>query len=552
MKPNILNRFWLMCAALALAALACNGGTSPIEPLSTQQSQSQGQAPAQNDGNGLTQSERAQLISATVQIYGLFNDSGEFMTRYTGSGTLLNSSGMILTNAHVASPASQGDAENEPDALGIAIITSEDKPPLASYLAKVLAVDGYLDLAIIQITSTMDGSEIDPRSLNLPYVEMGDSNQTHVGDHVSIFGFPGIGGDTITFTEGSVSGFTSEDQLGNRAWIKTDATIAGGNSGGLAADDNARIIGVPTQASSGGSGEVTDCRQIQDTNGDGAVDKQDNCIPIGGFINALRPIELAKPLIQAAQAGKQYVSPYGDSGGVISEAGSGGETLSNFTWNNVLNSDCKAGEDVVQSYDADTLCIIPVFDYSGMTNGESFREVWTKNGEQIGDFTYAWEWDAEGRFASNLANKGNPMPEGVYGVEFFAGADSKKLGVAPEITVGSANEGNAPQPDSADTVTLYGVITDAATGNPIPNVYVFVLSSGVTYEKWKNSNWSQDYVEAELQAGANGKYRVTEIPRNVEFTIVFSADGYYDATGDNLQMYTDDVSPYEMNVELTK
>ena len=221
MKPTILNRFWVMLMVLALATLACYGGGNPpiVSPVTPEPNNNPIDT---GSGNGLSQTQRAKLISATVQIYGLFNKDGQLTPLYTGSGTILSPSGMILTNAHVASPASQGEPDMEPDALGIAIVESEDKPPVASYIAEVRAVDGFLDLAVIQIVSTVDGASIDPNSLNFPFVELGDSNQTHVGDHVSIFGFPGIGGDTITFTEGSVSGFTSEDQLGDRAWIKTE------------------------------------------------------------------------------------------------------------------------------------------------------------------------------------------------------------------------------------------------------------------------------------------------------------------------------------------
>ena len=159
----------------------------------------------------------------------------------------------------------------------------------------------------------------------------------HVGDHLSIFGFPTIGGNTITFTSGNFAGWTPEDQVGDRAWMKLDATIAGGNSGGLAANDNGQIIGVPTIASAGTGGNITDCRPVQDTNGDGTLDANDTCIPIGGFINGARPINLAKAMILAANNRQEYASPYeiaggGGGGGGSVEPGSGNEQFGSIAW----------------------------------------------------------------------------------------------------------------------------------------------------------------------------------------------------------------------------
>ncbi|NOH00809.1 MAG: trypsin-like peptidase domain-containing protein [Chloroflexi bacterium] len=196
MKPKFFKPFWFLLTVLIIVSLACSGGTPPVEPVTPV-------TPNDTPTGDLPSGARANLISATVQILGLFNQNGELVPGYVGSGTILTPTGLILTNAHVASPASQGDAENEPDALGVSIIVSEDKPAVPSYMAQVLAVDGFLDLAVLQITSTVNGTAVDPNSLNLPYVAMGNSDNIHVGDSINIFGFPSIGGNTITFTKGT-------------------------------------------------------------------------------------------------------------------------------------------------------------------------------------------------------------------------------------------------------------------------------------------------------------------------------------------------------------
>src|SRR4030065_1371770 len=102
---------------------------------------------------------------------------------------------------------------------------------------------------------------------------LGDSDQVEIGDHLRVLGYPGIGGETITFTEGAVSGFTSERAVEGRAWIKTDATIAGGTSGGMAVNSAGQLIGVPTRASGGSTeGGIVDCRPGGDTNRAGLID----------------------------------------------------------------------------------------------------------------------------------------------------------------------------------------------------------------------------------------------------------------------------------------
>lgn len=552
MKPKLFNPFWFLLTTLVIVSLACRGGAPAVEPVTPD-------SPTNTtpESGELSSASRARLISATVQIFGLFNQNGELIPGYVGSGTILTPTGLILTNSHVASPAAYGMPEQEPDALAIALIVSEDKPAVPSYMAQVLAVDGYLDLAVIQITSTVNGTPVDPNSLNLPYVELGNSDNVHVGDSLNIFGFPSIGGNTITFTKGTVSGFSSENQIGDRAWIKTDATISGGNSGGLAADSAGRIIGVPTIAASGADIEdITDCRQIQDTNGDGVVNQNDSCIPIGGFLNGIRPVNLAMPLIQAAQSGRQYTSPFSQSG-VASQPSSGNESVSEFVWldtSNALPDKCSWADATVTSYPETSYCIASGFTYSGMTDGQMIVEYWYKDGQKVSEYSYVWEWGGQGLFGTFLPNDGNPMPAGSYRMELYAGESLTLLGSSPEIAVGSGSSGSPQQPPqpTGDTVTLYGIVYDASTNNPISGAYVFVLTPGTTYEQWANADYADSYINTYLQTGADGSYSITGIPRNTQFTVVYSAQGYYDAFADNLIVSANDPALNELNVGLNK
>lgn len=238
---------------------------------------------------------------SVVQIIALVEVNGQLVEGWTGSGTVVSEDGLILTNAHVI----LSDRYYEVLDLVVAITTAQDQPPEERFYADVMQADADLDLAVIKVRSDLDGGPANFSTYGIEPVVIGDSDSLSLGDQIVIMGYPGIGGATITLTRGEVSGFTSEAPYGNRAFIKTSATIAGGNSGGLAATPQGELIGVPTQVGSGDIGNmVVDCRPLADTNRDGFVDESDNCVPTGGFINALRPIKLAQPMIEAAVAGE--------------------------------------------------------------------------------------------------------------------------------------------------------------------------------------------------------------------------------------------------------
>jgi S1-C subfamily serine protease len=257
------------------------------------------------DKKGIQRVSRAAVQLGPVAI--VKSKSGQNELKYFGwgSGTLLRG-GYILTNQHVTdiAPLVEQTRSNKnvkvlEGRLVVMLTKRSDEPPVASYIAEVLSASAELDLAVLRIRYDLSGKEVDPDQLDLPYIDLGDSDTLDLGDNLNIFGYPGIGGDTITFTDGKVSGFSAEGNI-PRGWIKTDASISGGNSGGTGVNDEGDLVGIPTRGGAGNNENIVDCRPVTDTNGDGRVDGSDTCVTIGGFINSLRPVNLAKPFIQEA------------------------------------------------------------------------------------------------------------------------------------------------------------------------------------------------------------------------------------------------------------
>ena len=272
---------------------------------------SMGSAPAQK-AVALEKKIIQNVQKASVQLgpVAMMKDkNGKQVLRFFGwgSGTIISADGFILTNNHVFDVSSLRDQVKKAGGkliegkLVVLITKRSDQPPVASFIASGVLNNPKVDLAILKITTDLSGQDIDAASLKLPFVPLGDSDALDLGDTINIFGYPGIGGDTITFTSGPVSGFAKDPNVQGRGWIKTSATIAGGNSGGTGVNDAGELIGVPTRGGAGETESIVDCRPVTDTNNDGTVDDKDSCVPIGGFINSLRPVNVARPFIVKAE-----------------------------------------------------------------------------------------------------------------------------------------------------------------------------------------------------------------------------------------------------------
>lgn len=140
--------------------------------------------------------------------------------RSQGSGFIISSDGLVLTNAHVVREAKE------------VIVKLRDR---RDFGASVLGVDTATDIAVLRI-----------RANNLPVVKLGDVEQLHVGDPVLAIGSP------FGFEQSATHGIVSakgRSLPGETAvpYIQTDAAVNPGNSGGPLFDANGAVVGINAQ-----------------------------------------------------------------------------------------------------------------------------------------------------------------------------------------------------------------------------------------------------------------------------------------------------------------
>lgn len=166
-----------------------------------------------------------------------------------GSGIIINSNGLILTNDHVVSQEDSFDGSDQPMAYQVCLTNDISQEPDCLYTAKIVSKNKDEDIALLQIQPVPKVSEM----ISFPFLELNQADYTQVNDEVMALGFPGIGGDSITTTKGIISG--KSDKYGKQ-WIKTDAVVSFGNSGGAAIDKYGKVIGITSQAHSDLAGSI--------------------------------------------------------------------------------------------------------------------------------------------------------------------------------------------------------------------------------------------------------------------------------------------------------
>jgi serine protease Do len=147
-----------------------------------------------------------------------------------GSGFIIDPSGYVVTNNHVIE-----------DSTDIQVTMTDGK----DYPAKLIGTDKKTDVALLKINA--------PKPL--PYVSLGDSDKSRIGDWVMAVGNPfGLGGSV---TNGIISARGRDLHSGPfDNFLQVDASINRGNSGGPTFNLAGEVIGINTAIASPNGGSV--------------------------------------------------------------------------------------------------------------------------------------------------------------------------------------------------------------------------------------------------------------------------------------------------------
>ena len=180
----------------------------------------------------ITVTQKGQEYGSNSILDYLFGDGGNRsqqgpVRQGSGSGVIISSDGLIVTNNHVIDEADE-----------ISVVLNDKR----EFKGKLLGTDPSTDIALIKITAS-----------NLPILKFSNSDNLKLGEWVLAVGNPF--NLTSTVTAGIVSAKSrdigiNQDQMRIESFIQTDAAVNPGNSGGALVNIRGELVGINTAIAS--------------------------------------------------------------------------------------------------------------------------------------------------------------------------------------------------------------------------------------------------------------------------------------------------------------
>jgi S1-C subfamily serine protease len=213
--------------------------------------------------------EARERVRNAVAAVGLISvrDPADGQLRPRGSGVVVRQDGIVVTNYHVVT---QEKPERVYEDLWFTLANQR-------YRLQVLKFDKTHDLVLMRMTG--DAAAL----AAVKSIELANGSKLELLDDLVIIGFPEKGGTSPTLSPGVVEGIDKVN-----GWIKTDARLIHGNSGGAAVNVEGRLVGVSTKV------EVDRV----------PVDKAGTSVPIGA-IGFLRSAQLVASMLADVPVGEE-------------------------------------------------------------------------------------------------------------------------------------------------------------------------------------------------------------------------------------------------------
>lgn len=477
----------------------------------------------------LDKTVRQQVLRASVKLMTPFD--GNDQAGSLCSGSMLNQEGYILTNFHCVGYVTDGNRDKELESMGlrpgdfynekglsvVAITEDPRQLPKPVYVAQVLASDSTLDLAVMKVISYYNNKQKLPASLPVIAFNMADSDAVETLDEVFVIGYPGIAGNSVTATEGKISGFIDEDEDGTIDWLKTDVLVNQGNSGGSALNENGELIGIPTAR------------------------LQDNA---GNVIYLIRPVNVAVPYIQQAmKAGGAQPSIATPSTTPRTQPATGGQNFGELVFGTGFdeNSGVTGEAATFGSGIAEVHAGLP---YENMRDGTAWGYSWQLDGQAItGQDDLDWEHGSSGILDLYLSGQ-DGLPDGSYNLQvFLRGALVQEGGFTVGRKSGGSLKPSKPTPVVDEGVVVSGTVIDHSTRRAIRGAIVVFLRPGVTVDDFDGdqSDGKEDSILSYGITDANGQFTVSPpLPRGEVYGAIVGATGYFRIAEDEALEVTED------------
>jgi len=236
----MMNRYFLPLRFLVAVATAAFVATLPIEV--TAQDRSENTLRKLNESvDALIKKVSPSVVQILVTGYGPVESTEHSTTALTlgrqraiGSGFVIDSSGYIITNAHVVAGAQR-----------VQLVVPEGMTAGGSLQAILSARTNIVPAHVVGVAKDIDLALLKADNVNLPALSLAPYRNVRQGEFVLAFGSPEGLRNTVTL--GVVSSVARQtDPDSPMVYIQTDAPINPGNSGGPLVNVDGEVIGINT------------------------------------------------------------------------------------------------------------------------------------------------------------------------------------------------------------------------------------------------------------------------------------------------------------------